>query len=311
MKRYINFIQIKKFTMRTIIYATDCSENDASSLKYAYRYSCIMNAELHVLHVYEFPPITFSTLRLSTSLKKGKHAEQIELVKKYCKTHLKNEYNQKPIITHVIENDSVSDSIKRLSKVLSPDLIVVGMKDNQSTRGYFSSSIASALLDVIEVPLLVVPNDLVYNTISTIVYATDFEEEDILSLQKLVEIAEPFSALIEVVHVYKTDEYPAKEYMKQFKDLILNKISYKEITFRTIASTKIKSGLLSVLNNEKASMLAMLERKHDWTLADLLHKDLVKDMELSLKIPLLAFNKHSTKLQSKNEAFKEDKEILI
>lgn len=297
--------------MKTIIYATDCSENDASSLKYAYRYSCIMKAELHVLHVYDFPPITFSTIRSSTTLKKGVHEEKIAFLEKYCKTHLKNEFSQKPITTHVIDSVSVSDSIKRLSKSLNPDLIILGKKDDYSSRGYFSGNIASALLDIIDVPLLIVPNGLIYNTISTIVYATDFEEDDVLSIKKLIGIAEPFSALIEVIHIYKTDEEPAKELMEEFKNLVTKQISYKEITFRTIASTRIKSGLLSVLDIEKASMLAMLERKHDLNFSNLFHKDLVKDMEETLRIPLLAFNKHSSKLQNANAKLKKkDKQLL-
>lgn len=296
--------------MKTIIYATNCTNNDASELKYAYRFSCIMDADLHILHVYNFPPIAFSTIKPLESLKKRMHEERVELVDKYCKTHLKNEFRQKPVTTHIVENNSVSESILRLSKLITPDLVIIGMKDNHSTRGYFAGNIANTLLNIIEVPLLIVPNSLVYDTISTIVYATDFEEADMLSIKRLVEIAKPFSALIEVVHVYETDEYPVEKYMKQFKDTLLKEVSYPEIVFKTIASTSIKSGLLSVLNNEKASMLAMLERKHDWSFSNIFHKDLVKDMEVSLKIPLLAFNKHSTKTQGANAKCKNDKEIL-
>jgi nucleotide-binding universal stress UspA family protein len=286
--------------MKTIIYATDCTKNDASSLKYAYRFSCIMNADLHILHVYEFPPIAFSTIQPLEFLKKRMQEEQIELVDTYCKTNLKNEFHQKPVTTHIIENSSVSQGIMDLSKTLGPDLIIIGMKDRHSARGYFSGNIANTLLNTIKTPLLIVPNSLIYDTISTIVYATDFEEDDILSIQKLVEIAKPFSALIEVIHVYKTDEYPAKEYMKKFKDTLLQKVSYPEITFKTIASTNIKSGLLSVLNNEKASMLVMLERKHDWNLSNIIRKDIVKSMEATVEMPLLAFNKHSTKIKLQN-----------
>lgn len=296
--------------MKTIIYATNCTTNDASALKYAYRFSCIMNADLHILHVYDFPPISFSTIQPSESLKRRMHEERVELVDKYCKKHLKNEFHQKPLTTHVVENDSVSESILRLSKLITPDLVIIGMKDSHSTRGYFAGNIANTLLDTIEEPLLIVPNSLVYDTISTIVYATDFEEEDILSLQKLTEIAKPFSALIEVIHVYKTDEYPAKMYMKQFKEALLQEVSYPEIVFKTIASTNIKSGLLSVLNNENANVLAMLERKHEWGFSNIFHKDLVKDIEVSLKIPLLAFSKYSTKLQNENTKSKNENGII-
>ncbi|GAA4941172.1 hypothetical protein GCM10023314_12680 [Algibacter agarivorans] len=286
--------------MKTILYATDCTSNAASTLKYAYRFSAIMKAELHILHVYNFPPINLSTIQPLESLKKRMHKEQIELVNKYCAEHLKNEFCQKPITFHVVENSSVSDSVLRLSKILSPDLIIIGMKDSHSTRGYFSGNIANLLLDKIEAPLLIVPNHIPYNVLETIVYATDFEEADILSIKKLIEIARPFEALIEIVHVYEMNKHLARENMEKFKNILLKQVSYPEITFRSILSSKIKLGLLSVLNNGKASMLAMLERKHGWSFSNVFHKDLVKDMEASVEIPILAFNKHSTKIKLQN-----------
>lgn len=301
---------LKPIKMKTILYATDCTLNAASTLRYAYRISSIIGADLHILHVYDFPPINFSTIHPMESLKKRMHKEQIELVEKYCAKYLKNEFCKKPITTHVVENNSISESIMRLSKVSNPDLIIIGMKDKQSTRGYFSGNIADTLLNTIEVPLLIVPNNMPYKMLSTIVYATDFEQEDILSIQKLIEIARPFEAVIEVVHIYETDKPQVQKRMEKFKSTLLKQISYPEITFRNIASTKIKSGLLSVLNNEKASMLAMLERKHDLSLNNLFHKDLVKDMEGSVKVPLLAFNKNSTKIKLQNANAASTKNVL-
>ena len=289
--------------MKTIIYATDCSTNTSSALRYAYRFSSIMKADFHVLHVYDLPPINLSIIHPKETLKKRVSKEQKDMVAKYCATHLKHEFRQKPITIHAIENDSITDSIFNLSKTLFPDLIILGRKDQHSTRGYFSSNIANNLLDKIDVPLLIVPINVGYNSLNTIVYATAFEQEDIISIKKLVEIAKPFSALIEVIHVYETDDFPVNESMERFKNLLTKQISYPEITFRTIASDKIKSGLMSVLKKENANMLAMLERKNYNIFDSLFHKDLVKELEASVKVPLLAFNKRSTK----NENFKNPK----
>lgn len=296
--------------MKTIIYATDCTTNDASSLQYAYRFSSIMNVDLHVLHVYQFPPISFSIIKPPEVLKKQFQKEQIEILKQYCETHLKNEFRQKPITTHAVENDSIENSIFDLSKKLLTDLVILGMKDSHSTRGYFSGNIANALLDKIEVPILIVPNNISYNTFSTILYATDFEEQDLLSIQKIIEIAQPFEALIEIIHVFEMDKNLAIERMKTFKNKLLKQISYSEIVFKTIASGKVKSGLLSVLKNGNANMLALLERKHHWSLNNLFRKDLVKNMETAVSIPILAFNKKTNKSKLQNANAKKPKSIL-
>lgn len=283
--------------MKTIIYATDCSTNDSSSLCYAYRFSSMMKADLHVIHVYDMPPINLSTIHPKEILSKRIHDEQKDMVTKYCATHLKNEFRKKPISVHAVENDSITNGIINLSKKLSPDLVVLGMKDSESTRGFFSGNIANALLDKIEVPILIVPNSFGCNSLSTIVYATAFEQEDILSIKKLVEIAKPFSALIEVIHVYENDEDSIKKSMEIFKNLLLKQVSYPEITFRTIESGKIKSGLLGFLKKENANMLVMLERTNKNSFNSLFHKDLVKELEAVVTIPVLAFNKQSANLK--------------
>lgn len=283
--------------MKTILYTTDCTDNDASTLKYAYRLCSILKADLHVLHVYDFPPIRFSTIQPEELLKKRMQKEQKDNLQKYCATHLQNEFHQKPITIHAIENDSIVDSIVDISELLFPDLVILGMKDKHSNRGLLAGNIANTLLGKIEAPVLIVPNGLGYTDFSTIVYATDLEQEDLLSIQKLVEIARPFEALIEIIHVYESDKNSAIESMETFKNKLFKEVSYPEIVFRTIASGNVKTGIQSVLKNENANILAMSERKQDWHFNSFFHKDLVKAMEASVAIPLLAFSKKSTNLK--------------
>lgn len=83
--------------------------------------------------------------------------------------------------------------------------------------------------------------------------------------------------------------------MEAFKNTLLKQITYSKISFRNVVSTKIKSGLLSIVNNEKVDMLAMLERKQSLRLKNIFHKDLVKNMETTLAIPILAFSKSAKK----------------
>ncbi|MBP0902948.1 universal stress protein [Mariniflexile gromovii] len=281
--------------MKTIIYATDCSKNGSSLLRYAYRFSSIMKADLHILHVYDLPPINLSTIHSKEIIRKRIHGERIDMVTKYCKIHLQHEFSQKLITIHAVENDSISNSIINLSKKLSSDLVILGMKNPNSKRGYFSGNIADALLGRIEIPILIVPNDLVYNNLSTVVYASDFELDDILAIKKLVEIAKPFSALVEVIHVFETEDDALNDNMERFKNLLLKEVTYPEIAFRAIASGKIKSGLLSFVKKENANMLGMLERTNSNSFNNLFHKDLVKELEAVVSIPVLAFNKQHNK----------------
>lgn len=283
--------------MKTILYATDCTKNDASALKYVYNFSRIIKADLHIIHVYDLPPVSVSVIQRSDVLRKNINLELKNVVVKYCEAHLGSDFRKIPITIHAVEDVSVEDAIINLSNKLAPDLVMLGIKDANSHRGWFSSNIANVLLDKIEVPIMMLPNGLIYHNISTIIYATDFDQKDVYPIKSLVDIVRPFEALLEIVHVYRTDTTTAKERMEQFKEMLLKQISYQDIRFKAIAADKTKMGLLSVIDNEKASMLAMLERKHHLSLDNLFHKDLVKDMEPKVTVPILAFSKQSAKIK--------------
>lgn len=276
--------------MKTVLYATDCTRNSAPALRYAYRLSRAMDAKLHVFHVYELPPVTFATIRSTKQLKQRWYQEQRELVANYCSAQLKNELYLDPVKIQVAESNAVARSIQSAALALAADLIIVGMKDQYTLRGIFSGNIANELLDKLDIPLLVVPNDMYYHGLSTLIYATDFEEADIYAIGSLVQIAETYGALIKVVHIPLKNEPDANQRMKWFEDELRQRISYPEIVFGVSEAEDVESGLHSFIRKEHADMLVMMEREHSSIYDRLFHRDLVRTMEGEISIPLLAFN---------------------
>ncbi|MGB5820754.1 MAG: universal stress protein [Saonia sp.] len=277
--------------MKTILYATDCTENSAPALRYAYRLSSAMDARLHVMHVYTTPPISSAIILSPEKFRKRAYQEQKEIVARYCNRQLKHELYQKSVNIKVVEADSVAKRILSVSDTLRPNMVIVGMKDEHTMRGFFSGNIANELLNKIEAPLLMVPNASCYHGLSTIVYATDFEEADIFALKSLVAIAESYGALIKIVHIPLKKEVDINQRMTWFEQEVKQKISYPELVFSTPSAEDVESGLRNYIRKEQADMLVMLEREHSSIFDKLFHKDLVRTMEAEVSIPLLAFNK--------------------
>lgn len=287
--------------MKTVLYATDCTRNSAPALRYAYRLSSAMDAELHVFHVYELPPVTVATIRPPQQLEERLHQEQKEIVTNYCATHLKNELYLNPIRVQVVESNFVAKSILSTVRTFKPDLVIVGMKDAYTLRGIFSGNIANELLNKIDIPLLVLPNDMYYHGLSTLIYATDFEETDIYALGSLVKIAESYGALIKVVHIPLKNESDADQHMRWFENEVRQRISYPEIVFNVSDAEDVESGLHSHIRKERADMLAMMEREHSSIYDKLFHRDLVRTMEGEVSIPLLAFNQKRIRMELKEQ----------
>jgi len=281
---------VETLKMKNILYTTDCSKHDIHTLQYAYMLSDILKANLTVLHIFSVPPIGVSTIRPKKYLSKHAHDEQFFVLKRYCYDHLKDIQTGIHIKYEVKEDESVANGILSETAALSPDLLIVGMKDEHTARGSFTASIAKALIEKVATPLLIVPSAKSFQKIKTLVYATDFEEADVFAIKKLLKIAEPFDTIIKIVHITTKDEYAVNDKMEWLKEMVLKKTSYRNMTFDIIFNNITCDGLRACIDTTNADMIALLERKDHGFLKKLFHKDLVKKMESKIAIPMLSFN---------------------
>lgn len=278
--------------MKTIAYATDLSELEVPTLRYAYKLAVGLKSKLIVLHVYSVPPVTVSTIRSPKQINQRLQAERMDMVMNYCTRYLADDWVRANVQIKVQEHTSISDGVLAQVKETEPDLLVVGMKDEHTQRGLFTGSIAKALVSNEFCPVMVVPNTKRFRKIKTIVYATDFEEADIFAIKKLVEIAKPFKAKIRVVHIPMAEEFVGQEQLDWFKEMVGQKVNYQNLQFHTFLADTIYNGLRAFIDLHGADMLVMLERESkDPFFRKLFHKDLVKKMESHVSIPLLSINK--------------------
>lgn len=276
--------------MKTILYATDCSKHDIAILQYAYELCDTLNASLVLLHVFSIPPIQFSTMRPHKHLSARAYDENLNILKEYATKHLKKNAVNREIRFEITENVSISEGILSTINEVSPDLVLVGMKDEHTARELFSGNIAKALLEKVNCPLLIIPNMHGFNSIKTIVYASDFEDDDIPAIQRLVEIAEPLDAKIKIVHVAANNEQDQEQQMVWYKEMLKEKVAYQNMEFQIVSYPNVYHGLRNYINLNNADIIALLERKEHGILKKLFHRDLSKKMESNIKIPMLSFN---------------------
>ena len=276
--------------MKNIVYATDCSPNSGSALRYAYRLSSAMDAQLHLLHVYDLNPFVTASVRSRGQLEQNFAREQRNVLENYCRKQLEHELKSHTPNYIVKENDSVAEAIVATANELAADLVLVGAKTSKSLRGLFAGNIASTLLNTLTAPLLILPYQVYYHGLSTLLYATDFEEVDLFALEKLTTLAAPYGALIKVVHIPTKKEYDVAKKMERFETAVKDKIHYPEIVFTMRNAETIASGLRDSIEKEIPDMLVMLEREHPSWYDRLFHKDMIRAMENQITIPLLVFN---------------------
>ncbi|GAA4112550.1 hypothetical protein GCM10022393_11050 [Aquimarina addita] len=282
--------------MKTILYATDYTDHSLSALHYAYDLSSRVGAKLIILHVFDIPSFSGTTMisPLRKTVKRA-YVEQNAVLKEYCKKHLGNDLEKLNVQTTVAKSISISEEVLVQTKRYKVDLVIVGVKDSNSKRGFFEGDIAKTLLTQLPCPLLVVPDHSSAKKINTIVYATDFEESDVFAIQELTALATWFEATIHVVHVSTQNDTDDKEQIEWFKEMVSQKVSYSNIEYDVLLADDVYTKLMNFLKSMDADMVVLLEREERGLLKKLFHKDLVKQVEAHTSIPLLSFNSKNQK----------------
>lgn len=279
--------------MNTILYATDYSKNSVAALKYASSLSIRLGYRLVVCHVFGNPIIGEAIVLddIAKLQKKAMKANRVRL-QEFCEQHLGEEVVRNSLIIEPIENNTILNGILETANQWHVEIIVVGMKGESKLVDFILGTTTNALIHKAPCPVLSIPVDTSYMPIKRFVYATDFEEEDIHAIQKVVEIAEPLNAEIKVVHISTRDEYAGDLQMEWFKDMLESKFLYSKIEFELIFSEDIFNSLRIYVGDVDADLVVMLEREKEGFLKKLLHRDNVKKMESYGRVPLLSFNEH-------------------
>ncbi|MBT8292271.1 MAG: universal stress protein [Eudoraea sp.] len=277
--------------MKTILYATDYSKNSAAALQYAHKMSEQLETRLVIAHVFEYPTI----LGMEGLDKPFPHEEKDAFkhhrskLEEFCTEHIGTAWQMPNIQLEAVKNKSVLNGIIATADEWHAYLIIVGVKGESGLREVIMGSTTKQLIEKAPCPIMAIPPDASYNPIKTIVYGTDFENEDIYAIRKLVEMADQFNADVKVVHITTKKDLAKGNKMEAFKNMLLQKVEYEHMEFVHLVSQNIFNALKKYLREVEADLVVLLERTKRGVFKKWFHRDLVKKMESYGNIPLLSF----------------------
>lgn len=282
--------------MKTLLYATDYSKNSVSALQLAFNLSQALGTRLVITHTFNFPTVLGVEGQDDRPILEGNpfkiHRSQLE---KFCTEHLGNKWDDPKIQLEPVQNSSVIKGIISKAEEYHAQLIVVGTKGASGLEEMILGSTTKKLIEKAPCPVITISRDVLPRNLDTMVYATDFEEEDIHAIQKLSEIAKPLKAKIKIVHISSSQEYAGDLSMEWFKDMLNSKVDYPDIEFELLFSEDVFETLRIYLGVVNADMVVMLEKEKKGFLKKWFHRDLVKKMEDYGEIILMSFNEHNHK----------------
>ena len=278
--------------MKALLYATDYSDNSVAALKLANDLRKKFKCKLYVTHVFDISATFISTVSIAYArMQEAAFRDHRAKLLEFCVKHLGRDAQTNGIKILIGEHSITSHGILEKAAEIEPDYILVGTKGSSAVREFLLGSTASALIEKSEFPVLTIPPRFTEGQFSTIVYATAFEEADIIAVQRIVELAQAFDSSLKLVHISTKNEYSGADQKEWFRELLTEKVAYANTHIELKIADDVFGALNEYLDEVNPQLLVMLEREGHSLIANLWHRDLVKRMKLEIDVPLLSFHK--------------------
>lgn len=282
--------------MKHLLVPIDFSEYAYNACQYALHLASRNKAKITVFHAYHIPIVDplmpseyLSDLAESAEKEIGSNMEKlIKQLKEYMATHHLGDIE----VTSYVTMGFAVDEIILASEKLSPDLIVMGRRYTEGMAKVLLGSITSSIVEKAELPVLVVPENVKGETpVSDILYASEFDEADKRTLSKLLQFAQMVNAKVHCVHVdiAGQGEASSKAKLGELEKNYSVEKAKGQILFQNVTSENIADGLLSYVDSNHISILAMLTHKRKF-FAGLFDRSLTRKVAFKTNIPLLVYH---------------------
>jgi nucleotide-binding universal stress UspA family protein len=276
----------KKHTMKTILVPTDFSENARHALSYAVEIARRKKAEILLLHTYQVP-YDFE-IQLPGIIEEMEKKSAIELSAEKARIESTLQASGTGVRTFSTMGDVVEATLE-LAEAEKVDMIVMGTQGASGLKRVFIGSNTASLINKATCPVLAVPASTPIASIDKIAYSTDYRQEDIGTIEKVVSLAAMFDATVSILHVNESDSFTEDLRFRGYRDLIKEKIPYSKLSFHKLLADSVYEGVENFIKTEHPSILVTATYRRS-LLSSILEPSVTKRMAYYTEVPLLAVN---------------------
>lgn len=283
-----------------IILSTDFSDENKVLLPYAIDFLKDAGGEIIIFHAYmdnvfigsncypgNMDTDNYFTTEIMIELEK-KSQEMMQEKIQYLIDLINAEDANNIIVRPVLVSGDPEEELIELSKKENPDLILMGTSGKGGKR-FLEGSLVKSVMTKCDVPMLFIPNGYSWRESKEVVYATDFSEYDINTLDRIFNILKPYKPHIHVIHFVEDSENQKEAIkMEELEQAFLDKDFDGEIHFQLVHTDNAPQALKIFCERNDISLSSFIAYKKGFF--DFMFKDkLDKDAFFNLNIPMLTF----------------------
>jgi len=274
--------------MKKLLCPIDFSEVSLNALEFAVAIGEKENSDVTLLNI-------FTRSDFNKILKSDDVDEEYEKLLEIAKLKLK-------VISEEILNVSKSRGLQsceyklksgKIVEVLASladeekhDLIIMGTTGHSAYERKYLGGKAESIIRHTNCSVLCVPENHNFHGINKVIYATDYQEEDKIAIQQLIDFTRVINAELEVLHVSHHNDTIDRAIFEDFKDGLLHFIHDGDVSFNRVIFKHVAQGLDEYMKEEKADMLVLLNKKLNF-LESLFHRSLTQHLDKYTDYPLM------------------------
>lgn len=245
-------------TIKKILVPTDFSSVADNALMSALFLADTLKAEIELVHFYHhLVPTDAIGQPIAVSPTWDYEAE--ENVAKERLGQIKHQVNirfpQIKVSTRV-QLGFLGDTLPMVSHFEAIDLIVCGTNGTDKFGELLLGTNTTSVVQHSAIPVLVVPGNATLNKLNTIVFATDFQFDDVKVLTELAFILNDLGSLIQVVHL--APRIPANaDTLDWLQEMAEARTEYPFITYYNIEKEASSENLNNFLKEQRADLVVM------------------------------------------------------
>lgn len=280
--------------MKAILVPIDFSDNSLNALEYAVELARVNNAVITLFnsfHIAVTASLTIPPSEYIQSLideREESHNKRLHTIAEKFNSVTYIKTNESIRFEFLVLQGVASEQIEELSMSNNYDLIVMGTKGASGVAQVLWGSIAAYVVKNSQIPVLVIPEKAQNLSFDKVVYATNFDDNDIEAIDFIRNLTKPFNSEVTCLHI--TSSRKNEEDIEKLESLEAHYwfTPISKMNFELIKEKRIEKALKSYFKENNVSIMAITPQ-HKGFLENMLSGSLTQKFTLHSNLPILVF----------------------
>lgn len=255
--------------MKTLLVIINFPDNSEEIIRYAAQMARDLRLEVHLINIQNADNYPLGTAG-STGVEMAQVQKNLEEMAENAKnTFKKNIHKIQAEITGVNfgYTTTLGETKFVLAEYIEKNKASMLLMEATREEGFLSAGpVSMGMIRDIQCPIWVIPNQAQYQPFKKIIYTTDFKEEDIDTLKKLIALTSVFKPKITGLHITDSSDFNEKVKTTGFQRMVQSKTAYDDLTIKSFIDSnkddeaelindyamRIQADLVVVLKENKA-----------------------------------------------------------